>query len=930
MTQHKTIPGLIINSPYEKPSCHWAYDPTTKCFDLKEGRRPAGYIVASPPHSANGPDDSGVFFEIEGIRPIRERVGAWRGADYPGVTGITRGLLKHWHNKEKREGRQFFFCQLEAVETLIWITEGPEHEKVGLEIGGDGGPFRRWCTKMATGSGKTVVMAMVIAWQVLNKATYPQDTRFSKSILIVTPGLTVKSRLQVLIPQATENNYYKAFHIVPPDLSDRLRQAKVLIHNWHALNWETEEKILSKKSVDKRGALSDEAYARTVLKEMWRSRDILVINDEAHHAWRASKDFKVVGVDSSDKEVATKWIGGLDRIHQARGIKACYDFSATPFIPTGKSNSEHTLFEWIVSDFGLTDAIESGLVKTPRVVIGDDVKVDTKTYKSRLYHIYGDEEVCRDLARKADPQDPLPDLVKTAYSFLGADWQGTKEIWDKKGPFMTPVMITVANSTHTAARVKYAFDKQRIHAASFFDPTQILHIDSKVIKKAENPDSVSGTQIAKKNAELLRRKVDTIGQVGQPGEQIQHVISVGMLTEGWDARTVTHIMGLRAFSSQLLCEQVVGRGLRRASYDVDPETKRFVAEYVNVFGIPFTFLPHEGSDENGNGPRPDPHKFRVEVLPERAEFKIRWPNVTSINRTYKSSLSLNWDEVAPLELDASQTPQIANLGALIDGQPSTIETATIDLRNHQSKFRMQSSIFEAARDNYDQISGDWQGGKPILMAQLVRVIEQFVNSDRLQIVPELLQPYETCRQLVVAFNVTKIVFHIQHAIQFQRTEFLEPVFDQLQSIGETSHMPTWYTTKRCVLTAHSHINFCVCDSEWEATAAEALDRSEDVLAWVKINDHIELGIQYMYRGTGHTYHPDFLIKLRNGTTLILEVKGLVREKDETKRNYLDEWVRAVNADGRFGYWAHDMLLDTSRLLNIIHKHTGNRHESSAN
>jgi len=319
-------------------------------------------------------------------------------------------------------------------------------------------------------------------------------------------------------------------------------------------------------------------------------------------------------------------VGGLDRIHRARGILMCYDLTATPFAPTGRKSGEDTLFEWIVSDFGLNDAIESGLVKTPRVVVRDDGELNSK-YKSKFYHIYTDLEVKPDLNRKAEPHTPLPDLVGKGYYFLGKDWLETAKSW-KEGKIKTPpVMITVANITHTAARVQYAFAHKRIRIEELCDPEKILHIDSKVLDEAEAQEEPAELQVEaeavdeggeeadeageenaeengtgpkkkltkKDRAELLRKTVDTIGRDGQPGEQIQNVISVGMLSEGWDAKTVTHIMGLRAFTSQLLCEQVVGRGLRRTSYEVDPKTGLFQPEYVNIFGVPFTFLPHEVS-----------------------------------------------------------------------------------------------------------------------------------------------------------------------------------------------------------------------------------------------------------------------------------------------------------------------------------------------
>ena len=724
--ERASIDRLIINSPYEEPSKYWSYDRERRTFSLVDGRRPAGYVIAS--EGSRSFDDPGHFVEIPLVNLIRPRVRAWREAGYPGVTGITKRLLEHWTNPEEFDNRRLFFCQLEAAETLIWLAEAPAADKVGVEPQSDGGPFQRLCAKMATGSGKTVVMAMVIAWHILNKVTYPQDTRFARNVLIIAPGLTVKSRLAVLEPSNSEN-YYEAFSIVPSSLLDKLRQGRVVVRNWHALNWETDEKIAGKRSVDKRGAKSDEAYVREVLGDLANARNLLVINDEAHHAWRVPAESKVRGVTKEDIEEATKWVGGLDRINKARGILTCYDFSATPFAPSGKRSSEEALFDWIVSDFGLNDAIESGLVKTPRVVIRDDAVPDARTYKSRLYHIYNDPEVKDDLNRRARPEEPLPDLVINGYYLLGYDWCEIARDWDNAGFKTPPVMITVANRTETAARIKYALDHHKVHIDELCNPERTLHIDSKVLgqaEAAETAEEVFSSQFSvdtskdnlktenaklttkKQQAERLRLQVDTVGQVGKSGEQIQKVISVGMLSEGWDAKTVTHIMGLRAFTSQLLCEQVVGRGLRRTAYDdIDPDTGLFKAEYVNIFGVPFTFLPHESGE--GVIPEPPKPKTAIEPVTDKAAYEISWPNVIRIDHVYHPHLSLDLERVTTLEFDASQTAKRADLASVVEGKPDFTTMGAIDLEKLAKEFRTQRIIFETARDVYDQMQTNWQG-----------------------------------------------------------------------------------------------------------------------------------------------------------------------------------------------------------------------------
>ena len=524
-------------------------------------------------------------------------------------------------------------------------------------------------------------------------------------------------------------------------------------------------------------------------------------------------------------------VGGLDRIDRVRGILVCYDFSATPFAPSGKRSSEEALFGWIVSDFGLNDAIESGLVKTPRVVIRDDAVPDVKTYKSRLYHIYNDVEVKDDLNRQAKPEETLPDLVINGYHLLGYDWRETANDWAARPDYTPPVMITVANCTETAARIKYAFDHSRVHIKELCDPERTLHIDSKVMGEAEAAEEpiaeigASESQEAagsgntrrltrKQKAELLRLRVDTVGRPGRAGEQIQNVISVGMLSEGWDAKTVTHIMGLRAFTSQLLCEQVIGRGLRRTSYETNKkrdsltgkEVELFDPEYVNIFGVPFTFLPHEGG-EDAPPPPPKP-KTAIEPVVEKAEFEIRWPNVIRIDHVYRPRLSLDWQHLKPLELDASQTAQVVELAPIVEGKPDVTKIAAIDLEDLARDFRTQRIIFVTAREVYEQMQENWRGGRAFLLAQLVRLVEHFIRSDRISITPALFLRDDLKRRLIITLNMTKVVQHIWEAIRFENTESLEPVFDRDRPIRSTGDMGTWYTGRPCERAVRSHINFC--------------------------------------------------------------------------------------------------------------------------
>jgi len=928
MGSDKKLEHLIINSPYEKPTKHLKYDRNERKFELVEGRRPAGYTIASE-HSDKF-DDPGFFVELPEVNKIRERVDKWRDDGYPGVTRVTKELLDYWKRPDR--DKKLFFCQLEAIETLIWFIEAPDTEKQGIKLEGDGGNIERLCSKMATGTGKTVVMAMLIAWQIINKVTYRQDTRFSKDILVVSPGLTVRNRLQVLNPSAPEgSNYYQEFDLIPPGMYDKLRAGRVKIINWHLLEWETEDQLKRKKSVDKRGVKSDEAYVRDVLGEMRDAKNIIVINDEAHHAWRINPEALGKYVrqrDLKDSAIeSTVWVGGLDKINKVRKILRCFDFTATPFFPSGKKASEESLFGWIVSDFGLNEAIESGLVKTPRVVVRDDGTPDAKTMKSKFYHIYADPEVKSDINRAANKETALPDLVTKAYYFLGLDWVETLNLWRKNNSETPPVMITVCNRTETAARVKFSLDRGKIRIKELQNPEATLQIDTKVLNEAES--DING--ISKKTAaEELREMVDTVGQKGKPGERIQHVISVGMLSEGWDAKTVTHIMGLRAFTSQLLCEQVVGRGLRRTSYDVNPDTGLFEPEYVNVFGVPFTFLPHEGEgigSEGGVPPPPPTPKTRIHVDEDKKQFEITWPNVLRINHTYTSKLKIDLDKIQELQLNPEDTPLRAELAQIIEGKPDvTKQLKVIDLSNDQvekllTSLRKQKLIFEAARDVFDQMQPSWPGSKEYLIAQLIRIVESFLDSDKLVIQSESYRE-DLKKRLLILLNLNKIVQHLFGAIRAENTEKLVPIFDKEMPIKSTGNMVTWYTSRPCEITKKSHISHVVYDSAWEASESFELDNNDAVVSWAK-NDHLGFVISYLYKGVIHSFYPDFLIKLSNGKMLVLEVKGLDDEKNRTKRAALKEWIDAVNSDGRFGKWEWDVSFRPSDIKDILKRHLVN-------
>ena len=942
MTTVQQSRSLIINSPFERPTHHWLRQSDNR-LALGEGRRPAGYEIFDTRNNTVRP------VALELVNRIRERVDAWRAADYPGVTSVTRQLLAHWQSPAASRQHAFYFCQIEAIETLIWHVEASADYKQGIAIPGDGGAWERLCNKMATGSGKTMVMAMIITWQVLNALTYPKRTKdFSRTVFIVAPGLTVKERLQVLRPGHPENTY-DAFGLCPNEgMRQRLNQVELGIENWHSLMPAKEQG----RSVVRKGAESDEAYVRRVLGKLAGYKDILIINDEAHHAYRKPAESKVSKKDAEalgiDLEEATRWIEGLDRIHKMRRIIRCFDLSATPFAPTGKTSTESSLFEWVISDFGLNDAIEAGLVKTPRVVIRDNALPNAQTYRSKLYHLYREPEVAEDLNRRgAKPHEALPQIVQEAYTLLGADWREALRAWRTAGHRSPPVMLTVCNRTETAARVEHYFQHGDAYWPELKAPERTLRVDSKVLDKAEIgetagsdkayeavlqaiveaahiPESRKEILRAMKKEELLRAIVDNVGKRDTAGQDLQNVISVAMLSEGWDAKNVTHIMGLRAFTSQLLCEQVIGRGLRRVAYDTElvicpdgVERDLFLPEFVNVFGVPLSIF--QETDGSGDPPPPPKHSTQIESIKDRSDLEIAWPNVVRVDFVVRSELVVDWSKVPPLKLDPAQIRVSADIAPALGGTADLAMAVSIDLEQLPEEFRLQRLLFVAARKAFATLQHGFSGSHESLVQQLVRLVEQFFGSHKLEI-PSLFHQDPLRKRILFALSIDLIVQHVIDHVHQRNVERLEPVFDPEFPIGSTRMMRTWYSTKPCMETAKSQISHAVVDSTWEHYTVRRLEARKDVVAYAK-NEHLGFQLLYLWRGSRRKFVPDFLIQLANGKRLVLEIKGEDSDQNRAKRMALDAWVHAMNSRGGFGMWCWDVVKgEPSRVDDVLVHH----------
>ena len=611
----------------------------------------------------------------------------------------------------------------------------------------------------------------------------------------------------------------------------------------------------------------------------------MVLNDEAHHAWRYRSEMKVKkseDLTKEDIEKATKWIEGLDRINRKIGINQIFDFSATPYAPTGKTADEKNLFEWIISDFGLTDAIESGLVKTPKFAVGDDASADAKRLKPKLYHIYENEEVKPDLNRKAKETESLPDIVKMAYTHLTHNWSKKYDHWKQrcKNPeeFFPPVMISVVNRKETADRVEHSFNNDDIPIPKIFKGSE------KMLK------IYSGME----EDEATRDRLSVVGKIKTGGQYIHHIVSVAMLSEGWNCKTVTHIMGLRAFSSQLLCEQTIGRGLRRMSYELNKDTGMFESEYVNVLGVPFAYLPQEGADRDKKEEEP-----RNCIFPEKekSQYEIIWPNVERIDYQLRPELKIDFKSMPVFTVDVSSIPKIQELAPVIDGNPRYEDIELTSLQEFFEKEyqpdRMQTLILRMTTQIYDKSQDEWKKGvlKHHAIKMIFQLVEQFINSAKFKIKPN----YEKERKdLVVMIKMNEIVNKVFSLIQKDSIEELSVIYNENSQFSSTGEVEEWWTKKKTALFKKTHMNQCVVDSSWEYTHARELDKNKEVLAWVK-NDHLGFNIDYMdEKGKMRNYTPDFIIKLSNGDHLILEVKGIKKKRDIHKWDFMRNWCKAVS------------------------------------
>ncbi len=985
----------ILNSPYEYPSRYWELDesgqPTQKII---ESRRSAEFITPIPkPRKRKGAAEQTQLLFDEGkglsteeqrydhtaiINAVRQQVDKWRTLLNPNdwkVTPETARLLQHWRHHRFSSIRPFF-CQVEAVETAIWLTEvAPNAGKVGkgflehlANANNDANPeILRLALKLATGAGKTTVMAMLIAWQTINAVRKPQSKRFARGFLVVTPGLTIRDRLRVLQPNDPDS-YYLSRELIPGDMIGDLERAKIVITNYHAFKLR-ERMELSKGGrslLQGRGEAlntleTEGQMLQRVMPDLMGMKNIMVLNDEAHHCYREKPDHDAEGdLKGDDKKEAEKnneaarlWISGIETVNRKLGATSVIDLSATPFFLRGSGYAEGTLFPWTMCDFSLMDAIECGIVKLPRVPVADNItEGDMPKFRNLWEHIR--TRMPKKGRGKAKALDPLslPVELQTALQALYGHYEKTYQLWEEAGIRVPPCFIVVCNNTSTSKLV-YDFisgfhrenddgsttlENGRLSLFRNFDEhgnqiarPRTLLIDSEQLESGDALDKnfheMASDEIERFRREiiertgdrrqaeniteqdLLREVMNTVGKHGRLGDSIRCVVSVSMLTEGWDANTVTHVLGVRAFGTQLLCEQVIGRALRRQSYDLNEEAL-FNVEYADVLGVPFDFTAKPVVAP----PQPPRETIQVKAIrPDRDALEIRFPRVAGYRvELPEERLNAEFNDDSVLEL----TPDL--VGPSITKNAGIIgEDVDLSLE-HLEDMRRSTLLFHITqRLLYTKWRDPGEEPKLHLFGQLKRITRQWL--DNCLVCKGGTYPAQLMYQELADMACERITAGITRSELGKRP--IKAMLDPYNPIGSTAHVnfntsktDRWETDARCC-----HINWVILDSDWEGEFCRVVESHPKVKSYVK-NRNLGLEVPYRYGSETRKYIPDFIVNIDDGhgdddlLHLIVEIKGYRREDAKEKKTTMEVyWVPGVNNYGKSGRWAFAEFTDVYEM-----------------
>ncbi len=999
------IDNPVINGPFAEPARHFRFTDEGITNEIVESRRVSQYFVPIAKPRKKGSKQlqfdtewtQDRIEENELVNRIRSRVRIWREGGYVGVTPTTARLLAYWTDPQRE--KKLFFCQIEALETAIYIVEVARKygdlwiENSLREANDTSNPgLPRLAMKMATGSGKTVVMTMLIAWHVLNKLANPQDARFSDTFLIVTPGITIRDRLRVLLPNDPQN-YYRQRDIVSAEPLEQLGQAKILITNYHAFL--PREKVAAgrlTKAILAQGQSNGFTetpgqVVRRVCRELGNKKNIIVINDEAHHCYRRrpdGEDVKLTGDDRKEAEdrdkAARVWISGIEAVKAKIGVKAIYDLSATPFFLRGSGWPEATLFPWVVSDFSLIDAIEAGIVKVPRVPIADDSMTgEQPTYRDLWLRI---REHLPKKGRKTEAvggEPKLPAELQGALHSLYGNYEKYYRLWEQNAEarakgITPPVFIVVCSNTNVSMMVfDYIAGWEKPSGEATNAPTGIvqagqlpifrndderggwLHrpntilVDSQQLESGEAMSDdfkrIAAREIEDFKAEyrtrfpgrdaenltdedLLREVMNTVGKAGKLGEHVKCVVSVSMLTEGWDANTVTHVLGVRAFGTQLLCEQVVGRGLRRMSYAAN-ENGLFEPEYAEVYGVPFSFIPCSGSTPE---PKPGPLPTRVRALENRIASEITFPRLLG----YRYDLA-GERLTATFTKDSELTLSTADIPTKTENAPIVGESSihTLDDLKRRRPNEVAFLLAKLTLEKYFRSDGEKRTDRPD--------VHRFDSEVQTWLFPQLLEIAkrwlaECVRLKPHTFPQLLLLLQFAHAAADRIYQAivksaagrpaLKPILRPYDTLGSTRYVD--FDTTRPVYATRAdkcHISHVVAHTgSWEQKLAQTLEDMDEVVRYVK-NHNLDFAIPYTLNGEGHNYIPDYIACIRLPSpsgrgdvllNLIVEVTG-EKKKDKIAKVATARtlWVPAVNNHGGFGRWEFLEIRDPWDAENLI-------------
>ncbi|MBU1864764.1 MAG: DEAD/DEAH box helicase family protein [Candidatus Omnitrophica bacterium] len=971
----------ILNSPYTQPKQHFGADERGLTDEILAFRRPSSFYIPFPraktlqkraeQNVAEGAYGTELQKENEFINKVRDKIAEWRKAGYPGVTKTTRDLLFYWTD-ESRENK-LFFCQIEALETLIYINEVAEKAGESWVINAikdanqEANPgLYRLALKMATGSGKTVVMGMIIAYNTLNKIAYPQDTRFTDAFVLIAPGITIRDRLNVLRPN-DHHNYYKQRDIVSYHDLELLQQATVHIINFHQLGLRQNPRF-KLGSVMKAAGLIDEAAVKEtpnamvnrVFKSILNKPRILVINDEAHHCYKEKPNQeKLTGEDRKEADENNKaarvWLSGIEALAKKININAIIDLSATPFFLRGSGYQEGTLFPWVVSDFSLLDALECGVVKIPRLPVSSDniTKGDEPEFRNLWLNVRDD---LPKKGKKTGDYDLstiiLPTKLQAALESLYGSYEKYYRLYEehkKVNPaVMPPVMIVVCNNTTVSEMVykwisgyeketpsgQIKIEKGNLDIFRNEDGVQILDrpntlvIDSAQIESGEKispefkkifEDEIDDYhkeyrhrfpgRTEPTDEELLREVMNTVGKPGKLGENIKCVVSVSMLTEGWDVNTVTHVLGVRAFSTQLLCEQVVGRALRRIDYSIDEETGLMNAEYAEVYGVPFSFLRADGDAQI----QPPKVIHRVYSLDDKEQYQIDFPRVEGYRYEIdEAKVEARFTEESRTIIENEPT-KVTLEGVIGEEMVETLEKIR-ERREGEVATRLTETLLKRYYTDADGMEKYW------LFPQLRKIVDEYIST-QVKLKDGMFIGY-----LSVGEYFSGALTKIQQAIitknlESQTEKKVLPILAPYDTLGSTQYVD-FLTSRPVQETIKSHVNYVVADTEeWEQGVAKKLEQMTEVIAYVK-NQNLGFYIPYEHQGVSRQYVPDFIVKLEmpNGgiLNLIIEVTGKKDDKKAIKVKTARElWIPAVNNNGNYGEWAILEIQDIHETQQLI-------------